>query len=443
MNEANIRGLFKTSNQQSFALEGGKEANVHAIYDVLSFIATNSSMHTKTSMKSLMDRFMKAPYGFVEDDVEWLVAKLFKNGDIALTVNGAAVTLLNKSEDEIIRYITKKEYVEKLLTERRKQAGIEEKKAVREVMKELFGVSSINDDDDSMMQSFQSYSNSLETELEKIEIMSNNHSFPGKKTILSGKGLLRAIIRIQSPSEFFKKIHADRDDLLNFAEDFEPVRAFFAGEQKKIFEDALKLMKIYDESKTFIVDDKVEETVREINAILKKDIPYSDIPKLPDLLSQFRETYMVVLTKMEAPILKAIEDAKNRVFEVLNSKSYKDELKDRCLKLFREIHDKATTCNNVATLQNVKIEADALKVRLLNEMAKKDEKIAEDTPPYGNDSGNPKQTIKKQKSISIKNVSLTSSWQIGSAQDLDKYISELREQIMKELDQDTIINIEF
>ena len=443
MNEANIRALFKTSNQQSFALEGGKEANAHAIHDVLSFIATNSSMHTKTSMKSLMDRFMKAPYGFVEDDVEWLVAKLFKNGDIALTVNGAAVTLLNKSEEEVIRYITKKEYVEKLLTERRASPPPEEKKAVREVMKELFGVSSINDDDDSMMQSFQSYSSSLETELEKIEIMFSNHSLPGKKTVLSGKGLLRAIIQIQFPSEFFKKIYSDRDDFLDFAEDFEPVKAFFAGEQKKIFEDALKMMKIYDDSKTFIVDDKVEETVREIKAILKKDMPYSDIPKLPDLLSQFRDAYMAVLTQMEAPILKAIEDAKDRVFEVLNSKVYKDEVKDRYLKLFREIHDKATTCNNVATLQNVKIEADALKVRLLNEMAKKDEKVAEETEEYGDNGNGQKPPAKKHKSISIKNVSLTSSWQIESAQDLDKYISELRQQIMKELDQDTIINIEF
>ena len=443
MNEANIRALFKTSNQQSFGLEGGKEANAHAIHDVLSFIATNSSMHTKTSMKSLMDRFMKAPYGFVEDDVEWLVAKLFKNGDIALTVNGAAVTLLNKSEEEIIRYITKKEYVEKLLTERRQQAGIEEKKAVREVMKELFGVSSINDDDDSMMQSFQSYSSSLETELEKIEIMFNNHSFPGKKTVLFGKGLLRSIVQIESPSEFFKKIHADRDDFLDFAEDFEPVKAFFAGEQKKIFEDALKMMKIYDDSKTFIVDDKVEENVREIKSILKKEMPYSDIPKLPDLLSQFRDAYMAVLTQMESPILQAIEDAKDRVFEVLNTKKYKDELKDRYFKLFREIHEKATTCNNVATLQNVKIEADALKVRLLNEMAKKDEKVAEETEDYGDDGNGNKPPVKKHKSISIKNVSLTSSWQIESSKDLDKYINELREQIMKELEQDTIINIEF
>lgn len=435
MNEANIRSLFKSSNQQSFTLEGGQEANAHAIHDVLSFIASNSSMHTKTSMKSIMDRFMKAPYGFVEDDVEWLVAKLFKNGDISLTVNGASITLLNKSDDEIIRYLTKKEYLEKLLIERRQQAGIEEKKAVREVMKELFGVSSINDDDDSIMQSFQSYSSSLINELDKFEIMYNNHYFPGKKTVTTGKGLLRAVVQIQSPSEFFKKVHSERDALLDFAEDFEPVKAFFSGEQKNIFENSLKLMKIYDESKTFIVSEKVEEYVADVKTILRKDVPYSDIPKLPDLLDRFKEAYMSVLTQMEGPILEAIADARSRVFEVLETKSYKDDLKERYLKLFTEIKDKATTCNNVATLQNIKVEADALKVRLLNEMAKKDQII-----PPGPD---PTPPPKKSKSISIKNVSRTSSWQIESAQDLDKYITELRAQIMKELDQDTIINIEF
>jgi hypothetical protein len=138
---------------------------------------------------------------------------------------------------------------------------------------------------------------------------------------------------------------------------------------------------------------------------------------------------------MEGPILEAIADARSRVFEVLETKSYKDDLKERYLKLFTEIKDKATTCNNVATLQNIKVEADALKVRLLNEMAKKDQII-----PPGPD---PTPPPKKSKSISIKNVSRTSSWQIESAQDLDKYITELRAQIMKELDQDTIINIEF
>ena len=443
MDEANIKALFESTNLQSLDLEGGGEANAHAVHDVLDFITKNTDMHTQTSMKSIMNRFMKAPYGFIEDDVKWIVAKLFKNGDISFTVSGAAVTLLNKSAEEIISYITKRGYVEKLLTERRLKASPEEKEAVREVIKELFGFSSAREDDDSMMQSFQSYSSSLVDELEKTETAYENFAYPGKKVVTSGKNLLRSITQIQSPGEFYKKIFDDKDRYLDFAEDYEPVKTFFSGKQKKIFENALKLMRIYDDSKTYIVDKKVEETVREIRAILKKDMPYSQIPELPSLLDKFRNAYMAVLNKTKKPVLEAIEDAKVRVFKVLNNKSYKDELEDRYLKLFEELNQKAETQNNVATLQSVKIEADALKVRLLNEMTDKDLKLAEETGAYDDSAIEPKQPVKKKKSMSIKNVSPSSTWQIESAEDLDKYINDLREQILKELSQDTILNIEF
>ena len=456
MGEANIRALFKSSNQQALTLNGEAEANAHALNDMLNYISMNSNGHMKTSMKSLLDRFMKAPYGFVEDDVEWLVAKLFKNGDIAFTVNGSSVTLLNKSEEDLVRYITKREYVEKLLAERREKANDNQKKVVREVMKELFGISSVNDDDDSMMRSFQSYSQNILTELEKFEIIQKTAALPGKKVVAHGKTILRAVIQIQSPMDFFKKIHADRDDYLDFAEDYEPVKTFFSGEQKTIFERALDLMKIYDDSKTFIVDECVENAVLEIKSILHKEAPYKDIPKLPELIDRFRDAYMKVLTSMEAPVLAAIEDARSRVFEVLNTKEYKDELAARFRQLFAEIDAKAKSCNNVATLQNIKVEADALKVRLLNEIAKKDEQIAlalakakavaEKPAEYGSTGTKPvapPPKIKKHKNISIKTVNVANSWQIESVQDVDKYMAALREQIIKELDEDTVINIEF
>lgn len=454
MGEANIRALFKSSNQQALTLNGDKEANVHALHDMLNFIAMNSSGHIKTSMKSLLDRFMKAPYGFVEDDVEWLVAKLFKNGDIAFTVNGSSVTLVNKNEEELVRYITKKEYVEKLLTERREKANDNQKKVVREVMKELFGVSSVNDDDDSMMRSFQGYSQNIITELEKLEIMQKGASLPGKKVVENGKTILRAVTQIQSPIEFFKKVYADRDDYLDFADDYEPVKTFFSGEQKTIFERALDLMKIYDDSKTFIVDEGVESAVADIKTILHKEAPYKDIPKLPELIDRFRDAYMKVLAAIEAPVLAALDDARNRVVAVLNTKAYKDEFAVRFSNLFAEIEDKAKSCNNVATLQNIKVEADALKVRLLNEIAKKDEQIAlakakadaaktEKRGETGIKEVAPPLKIKKHKNISIKTVNVANSWQIESVQDVDKYMDELRAQIIKELDEDTVVNIEF
>ncbi|MBP2666062.1 MAG: hypothetical protein H6Q76_1042 [Firmicutes bacterium] len=452
MEIANIREMFKKNKAQILTLENGSEPNIHALNDMIGYIAGNSAIHAKTSMKSLMDRFMKAPYGFVEDDVEWLVAKLFKTGDVSLSVGGGSVTLHNKSEDEIVNYVTKKEYVDKLLIERREKPNEAQKKSVREVMKEVFGVSSVNEDDDALMDTFRRFGEKMLSELDKTEAMMFGKKMPGKVTTESGKKLLRSVLQIEYPTEFFRQVHAERDALLDFAEDYEPVKAFFAGEQKAIFERALDLMRIYEESKTFIVNDKVEECVTAIRRVLKKDAPYADIPQLPEWTNRFVEDYGKVLQDMQGPILAAIEDARKRVFEVLDDKPYADEWSDRFVKRFEEIRHKASHCNNVAVLQNVKVEVDALKVRLLNEMDKNDEliavrKVAEQSAQYANND-NPSETApqpkpKKKKNISIKTISISSSWQIETAADVDEHLAAMRERILNELEENTVVNIEF
>jgi hypothetical protein len=154
MGEADIRKLFGPANQLKLDLDGVKEANAHALGDVLSYIKGNSDIHIKTSMKTIKDRFMSAPYGFVEDDVHWLIAKLYKNGDLAFTVNGSSVNSVNKTADEIVDYITKKQYLEKLLMEVRGKASDKDKKAVQTVIKELFGSSLASDDEDAGMRTF-------------------------------------------------------------------------------------------------------------------------------------------------------------------------------------------------------------------------------------------------------------------------------------------------
>lgn len=306
------------------------------------------------------------------------------------------------------------------------------------------------------MRSFQTYSRNLLNELDKFEIMYQSKSFPGRNVVTKGKNLLRSILQVEFQLEFYKKIHAEREELLDFAEDFEPVKLFFGGEQRAIYEKALNLISIYDQSKTFIVHEQVEQVVSDIKAILRKEAPYGDIPKLPELLDRFAELYAGLLEEMVVPVKAAIDDARERVFEVLETKEYKDQFMPRFLMLFKEISEKAETCNNVATLQNIKIEADALKVRLLNELARKDELIALDRVKeqqsklvVDQSEGHtipkpvPEPKLKKRKNISIKSVSLSASWQIESPQDVEKYVAELKQRILKELEENTIVNIEF
>ena len=191
MSETDIRSMFKNNGQQ-LTLGGTKTTkNELALHDVNDYIALNTQRHMKTSMKSILERFLKAPYGFVEADVQWLVAKLFKDGEIAMFVNNEAVTLLSKSEEEIIRYLTRKEFNEKLMTEKRVKANEKQKKSVREVMKELFNVTSASDDDDAIMKSFLGYASNLKNDLEKLEIhYSTQPAYPGKQVVESGKKLM-------------------------------------------------------------------------------------------------------------------------------------------------------------------------------------------------------------------------------------------------------------
>ena len=460
MGEAEIRKLLHTSNQLSLGLEGGTESNAHALDDVQGFISLNTRNHMKTSMKSVKDRFMKAPYGFVEDDVFWLVARLFKRGDLTFTVNGASVSLNNKTEEEIIGFITKKAFVEKLLMEERTRVPDKDKKAVRDVMKEVFQTTTSAEDEDTIMKNFQRYAQNTIYEIERLEVYYKEHRYPGKKVLETGKNLMLAVVQIQSAMDFFTTVSKKRDDFYDFAEDYEPIKAFFAGEQLTIFTRALDMLAIYDDSKTYIVNAELEDIVAQMRSIVGQEKPYANIPKLPELREKFMSCYVKILQQESAPVLDSIDQARARVLEVLSTKEYNEQKRNTYFTLFREIRDSAEHCNNVSSLRSYADKADALKLRLLNEMDALDNKLAQQraaeearrkaeeakqngTPAAEVEVAPAPVKIRKTKNVSIKMMTGTSSWRLESKADIDKYIAGLRETLEAQLDEDTIVNVEF
>ena len=461
--ENDIRGMFTTSKQISLNLEGGIEPNVHALDDVLGYIADNTHMHMKTSMKSIKDRFMKAPYGFVEDDVHWLVAKLFHRGDLALYVNGSSVSMHNKTTDELIAYITKKTFADKLMIEQKVRVSDKEKKITRDIMKELFGTAGSSDDEDMMMNIFIEYANKLISTLGKLQVRYENTKYPGKHIVEQGRKLLINLVQIQTLTEFFKTVAKKQDDLLDFAEDYEPIKAFFDSEQKTIFDKAVLYLSKYDDSKIYIVDEEIENIVSQISAIIKKQSPYSDIPKLPELLKKFSDLYSCILDEQLKPVLDSVYDSQKRVFDVLNTKEYAEANRSRYSAMFDEIIDVAKDCTNVSVLRSYADRAEALKMRLLNEMTQMEQEIAlkkaeevrkrleEQAKAVGDvnqaqieaEVQKKVETVKRIRNISIKSMTGTASWKLENTEDVDRYLNELRLKLVSELDTDTIVNIEF
>jgi len=431
--------------EQEHAQGHGQQANEQALNDVLDYIAGNSRMHMKTSMKTLLDRFMKAPYGFVEDDVEWLAAKLFRDGAVAFTVSGQPVSPLNTRPEELVRYVTRKEFAEKLMLEHRERAGESQKKAVRDVMRGLFGSEGVPDGDDAMMQAFQSRADRLLQEIKELELLGRGKPYPGGRVLKDGRALLLRLAAGQSPSLFFKDVMAARDGCLDLAEDFAQVKSFFAGEQKVIFDKALRQLSIYEKSRNFFVNETVEQTIAAMQAVLNKPVPYADIPQLPELIEQFIEAYSAVLDSKLPGVLDSVEDAKAQALAELEHRPYRDMLFVKYCDIYLQLREKAQSSNSVADLLNIPIEADALKMEQLREMERRDAQLAAQAKTQENPAAPapPSPPKPKVKRVSIKNVNTGGTWQLKNEQDIDARLAQLKQQLVRELADGDMLQIVF
>nr|MCR5807899.1 BREX system P-loop protein BrxC [Oscillospiraceae bacterium] len=333
---------------------------------------------------------------------------------------------------------------EKVMIEQKTKVGDKLIKAAKGVIKDLFNITCLSDDEDVIMRDFKKYADSMKHDLDRIEDKySVEPRYPGKDIIKKGKSLLSDLLLITFPTEFFNAVKANEDDLLNFGEDIEPVKKFFAGDQKNIFDQCLDILRIYAESKTYIVDGETESAAKGIRDIISMSSPYTSIHKLPGLREKFMTAYGDLLEKQAVPIMAAVESARDRVFEELDGKKCRDKLKDRYIARFDELRTKVQHCNNVAVLQGISVEADAMKMRCLNEIDAEEAKLTTPVSPVDNGGDTPEPQKKNKKMVSIKTINTSNTWQIETEADVKKYVSELENRLMAQLEDNTIINIVF
>jgi len=454
---SDIENLFRVSNQISFVNTDVKLANSLAMADMLQFIEMNTMRHTKTSMKTLYERFTRAPYGFVELDIQWVLAAIFKQGKVAFTVNSENISLVGTNSADITKYITKREYTEKLLIEKRERPNERQTKSVKEVIKDFFGFTTISDEDDTLITIFNTRAQGKLFDIEKLLFEYKIEArYPGKDLLEETKKILNKVTSINEPMEFFKFVDRKKDDFLDAAEEIEPIISFFTGEQKGILAKAYKYIDIFRNSKTYVVDRSLIDVVDKINVIVVKKNPYGEIHKLPELLNEFTSKHLALIEKEVEPIKENVDRDWVLVCESIEGKEYGSNFKTKFLALFDELKEKLETSNEVAAVKNIRYESDALKTRCLNEISQYEKKLLEEklkaqkeasknsganTTGVGSNVGIKPEVIKSTKNISFIQVAGVQSVAIEKEEDIDEFLKNLKGKLMKELEKDTIVNL--
>ncbi|MDR3074498.1 MAG: hypothetical protein LBU30_00470, partial [Candidatus Methanoplasma sp.] len=175
-------------------------------------------------------------------------------------------------------------------------------------------------------------------------------------------------------------------------------------------------------------------------AVLDDPEPYSSIPRLPALISEFNKRYGAVLSKQKEGVRESIDGAISRVMEELASKPFMEGSEGRFESSFDSLYSELAGCNNMMVLMGIKSKADKLRDNLLDEMDGADPAQSPQAAAEGQSAPGPA----APKIIRIRAKDLTGgTWRLGSEGEIDKNVDQLRKKLKDKLGTDTTLRVEF
>jgi hypothetical protein len=400
---------------------GDSELNKPAIMEVDGYIERNTSRNIPVTMKSITAVYTKAPFGWTELDIEAIVIKLFKSQEIKLEYNSQYLTV---SDENIVNYLTKKEYTDKILIKKRLKTPPKYISNVKELCKELFNYSAVSSDEEELMNRFKALA---KEEVSYISELLNHYEqplYPGKAILAEGKKTLEEISAVTDTLKFYEKAYELKDDFLDYVDFSEDIKKFFKN-QKKFFDEALRKIEIYKKNKTYVIDKQAVAAVESMQKIVSSSQPYSNIPKLPALVEQFSNIFEELLETERKPVRAAIEGDYEKVLKELGLYEFKDEFSVRFKERFCELSERLDNAGNFFEVIAMKEESRRLKMICFEEISKEAAELY---------------TPKKIKNISIASI-LQVTKTIESKEDIEGLLADIRRKLNEELEDDSVIKL--
>ena len=436
-----LEDIFKAKVVQA-TIDGSesKDPNYFALEDMFDVVAKGVGINLTYTVRTISERFGKAPYAWKEYDIAGVLLTLFKTQRIRFELNGENVSTHDTS---IINYTIKREFADRLVVKIRDNVSQHLLATAKDIARDVFGKSGLPSDEDGIKKEILSFITAELTGKDGDSIKdllyeyTKNIPYPGKSVLDDGKKVLERIMQVKDIKGFFEALQAAKDDLLDYAQDVSDIKKFFAGSQQEIFDKAIELLAIYEGSRTYVIDEDTIAVVASIEKIVKKFSPYSEIHLLTDLRNKFMTSYLATLEKECEPIRAIIQNDMNYTLADLEKRPFKEKYEREVRNAFEALIKRLDATNKILNALVLKEDSDRIRIRFIQMFIDEAARLARAQNPTGDI---PAEKPKPTKTVSIKAL-ISGTNEIESKADIDRLLDNLREKLEKELSEDTLLRI--
>ncbi len=435
-----IRELWNGNKQMAISKEV-EFLNQKAYEAMQEYIEEKNAFSQNITIRTLLQDFTIAPYGFLDDDILYLLARLLKNEVVALYYSGE---IQNITSDETLNKILKRDYYDRTLIKMRKKIDVKYINDLKSVARNSFNEISLSDDEDGMVRDFKE--RCIGHTIEKLRDILGNYNnikvyqYPGKQVIEDALKLFNSIANIRDTSELFEEVSNKKDEITEITPKIDTIYEFFEGSQKEQFDKVRDTIITYENNKDYVDNtQELKDVVGKILDILKAEEPYSSIHELPTLRSELISILVDMYEKKSAPIIemanKTIEYIENELNSAgIDSEEFGKGYIDNCKGIINSLQHSNELKDIYAQETRLGQMKDSFIIAL-------DKKKYEMSKPKDDNTNSDEPVIIKPRKIVRTDMLMNRSYEINSKEDIDKYIEELRNKLMKELEENNNLTI--
>ena len=302
--DADIRVIL---NGATRTLDASMSVNTGAANAVETYLNSQRRLLHKPTMAEVQDTFQKAPYGWRQIDVAACMAELLAQGRAKATYAGKTLELASPKLMDCLR---KPKDAAACTVELRTHVPEDVRRRAAEAVREFCHESDVPTAEDELAaratELLEQRTSDLQARLDKDYARG---TYPGRDTVTHAVKLTHELLAAgKDPADLLPAIQKAYDDLLDAAEDLEPVETFWNG-QDKLFDSARKLAENLKQEASYLeANQEATRALEQIKQIVTTPAPYGRIKDLGGYRNTLEAAYDELLKAKRNELLDAVRD---------------------------------------------------------------------------------------------------------------------------------------
>ena len=406
------------------------ENNPEALDDIRNFLHLSSMKSQQVVLHDMLEkRYSVRPYGWPDEEVLLLLARLIVLSEINLVMDSTLVPI-----DKVYEAITTPAKRRKIVIRKRETSDPKAVQNARSLGKDLFAEMG-PDGEDGLCTFLQTKLKGWHTTLSGYKQLADTGNYPGGDEINQGLTLINPLLADKDSKKFIERFNTLKNDLLDLSDQYNDVHHFY-GLQKPTWEKLRKAHVTFQLNRLELEKDtQAGPALKRMQEILSAKSPYKLIKEADSLINTVNEVNSTVLSERRARAIAKIDSHIAAINKDVAAAQGEASLRSACLKPLEAMKEQVQKEESLAHITQAEDEAvkefDIAVERIEQTIQKATQKGGVEIPSGQSvvKENPPKPALKPRRVI--KPMELVTQSYLETQAEVDEFIDKLRSELNK------------